>query len=184
MWELDHKEGWVTKNWCFWILVLEETLESPLDSKEIKPVHSKGNKPWIFIGRTEAPRLGPPDACSLNKTLMLGKIEGRRKRGWQRIRWFNGIIYSMDMNLNKLREIVEDSKAWYTAVCGVTKSRTKLSNRRATAKSAPRWYLECCLCKVWEREYDDWKSLHESGKGIQEGQRCGIKTPAGWAGDL
>jgi len=90
MWELDHKEGWAPKNWCFWTVVLEKTLESPLDSKEIKPVNPKGNQSWIFIARTvaeaEAPILWPPDVKDwpLEKTLMLGKIEGRRGRGQQR----------------------------------------------------------------------------------------------------
>ena len=93
MWELDHKESWVLKNWCFWAVVLEKTLESPLDSKEIQPVRPKGNQSWIFIGRVdaevEAPILWSPDAktYSLEKTLMLGKIEGRRRRGRQRMRW-------------------------------------------------------------------------------------------------
>ena len=93
MWELVHKEGWALKNWCFWIVVLEKTLESPLDCKEVKPVNPKGNQPWIFIGRTdaeaEAAVLQPPDAKSwhIEKTLMLGKIEGKRIRGKQRMRW-------------------------------------------------------------------------------------------------
>ena len=91
MWELDHKEGWVLKNWCFWTVVLEKTLESPLDSKEIKPVNLKGNQPWIFIARTDAEAEAPyfghlmQRTDSLEKTLMLGKIEGRRRRndrGW------------------------------------------------------------------------------------------------------
>ena len=87
MWELDYKESWAQKNWCFWIVVLEKTLESPLDCKEIKPVHPKGNQSWIFIGRTDAetPILWPPDVKNwlTEKTLMLGKIEGRRDdRGW------------------------------------------------------------------------------------------------------
>ena len=92
MWELDYKESWVPKNWCFWTVVLEKTLESPLDSKEIKPVHPKGNQLWIFIWRTdaevEALILWPPDVKNwfIEKTLMLGKIEGRRKRGQQRMR--------------------------------------------------------------------------------------------------
>jgi len=87
MWELDHKESWVPKNWCFWTVVLENTLESPLDCKEIQPVNPKGNQSWIFIGRTEAEAsawiLWPPDVknYSMGKTLMLGKIEGRRRRG-------------------------------------------------------------------------------------------------------
>ena len=112
IWELDHKEGWSPKNWCFWTVVLEKTLESPLDSK-IKPVNLKGNQPWIFIGSTyaeaEAPILWPPDAKSqpLKKTLILGKIEGRRRMGWQRMRWLNGITNSMHMSLSKHREIVK-----------------------------------------------------------------------------
>ena len=87
MWKLDYKESWVPKNWCFWTVVLEKTLESPLDCKEIQPVHPKGDQSWMFIGRTDAeaetPILWPPRARadSFEKTLMLGKIEGRRRRG-------------------------------------------------------------------------------------------------------
>ena len=97
MWELDYKESWVLKNWCFWTVVLEKTLESPLDCKEIQPVHPKENPSWIFIGRTDAeaetPVLWPPDVKNwiIWKTLMLGKIEGGRRRGWQRMRWLDGI---------------------------------------------------------------------------------------------
>ena len=94
MWELYHKESWVPKNWCFWI-GLEKTLESPLDNKEIKPVNPKGNQLWIFIGRTdaeaEAPILWPPDVKGQLKSLMLGKTEGKRRRGWQRMRWLDSI---------------------------------------------------------------------------------------------
>ena len=102
MWELnDHKESWMPKNWCFQIVVLEKTFESPLDRKEINPVNPKGNKPWMFIGRTNAEAETPYSGHlmrrtdSFEKTLRLRKIEGRRTRGWQRMRWLDGITDSM-----------------------------------------------------------------------------------------
>ena len=134
MWELEYKESWVPKNWCFWIVVLEKTLESPLDCKEIKPVNPKGNQSWLsleglmlklklqYFGRL----MWKTDL--LEKTLMLGKTEGRRRRWWQKMSWLDSITNSMDMNLRKCRESVVDREAWHAAVHGVTKIRTWLSD--------------------------------------------------------
>ena len=167
MWELDCEESWVPKNWCFWTVVLEKTLESPLDCKEIQLIHSE-DQPWDFFGRNDAeaetPVLWPPHS----KSWLIGKVSngGRKRRGRQTMRWLDGITDSMGVSLSELRVLVMDKEAWRAAIHRVAKCLTQLSDWTEL-----NW--KSCFLSLKKKKtcYSHWLRLSSWYLGRKEGSK-------------
>ena len=154
MWELDHKECWVLKNWCFWTVVLEKTLESPLARRSNQSILKEINPEYSLEGlllKLKFQHFGHlmQRANSLEKTLFLGTIEGRRRREWQRISCLDGITNSIDMSLSKLQEILKDKEGWHSAVHEIAKSQTWLSNWKTTTNIPFKNFKFIYVNKYW-----------------------------------